>query len=142
MRKTGILMVHLSVTLFTSACGGDDDDGGSSSATTAAAPPVSLTGTVNDHGTASASDDMEVELDDFYFGPTFIRATPGQQFAVALFNEGEADHTFTIDSLGIDEQFAAGERRTTSLTAPPSGVLEFYCKFHRGRGMQGAIFVG
>ncbi len=142
MRKLGILtMVLLSVALLTSACG-DDDDTGSSSSTTAAAPPVSLTGTVNDHGTASASNGMEVELDDFYFGPTFIKATPGQQFSVELFNEGAAPHTFTVDSLSIDEQFAPEDRRTVSLTAPPSGLLEFSCRFHKGRGMQGAIFVG
>ena len=36
--------------------------------------------------------DMEVELDDFYFGPTYIKATPGQQFTVELFNEGGQPH--------------------------------------------------
>ncbi len=140
MRKIGILMVLLSVALLTSACG-DDDDGGSSSATTVA-PPVSLVGTVNDHGTKTASNDMEVELDDFYFGPTFIKATAGQQFTVELFNEGTASHTFTIDGAGIDQQFAPEDKKTVSLTAPTGGVLEFYCRFHKGRGMQGAIFVG
>ncbi|MEA2704418.1 MAG: hypothetical protein QOD63_2363 [Actinomycetota bacterium] len=141
MRKIGILMVLLSVALLTSACG-SDDDGGSSSATTVASPPVSLTGTVNDHGTATASNDMEVELDDFYFGPTFIKATAGQQFTVKLASEGKANHTFTIDSLGIDQQFAPDESKSVSITAPASGTLEFYCRFHKGRGMQGAIFVG
>ena len=142
MRKIGILTtVLLSVALLTSACGSDDDSG-SSSSTTAAAPPVSLTGTVNDHGTASAVNDMEVELDDFYFGPTYIKATAGQQFTVELFNEGAASHTFTIDSLTIDQQFAPDDRKSVSITAPASGTLEFYCRFHKGRGMQGAIFVG
>jgi plastocyanin len=143
MRKIGILMVLLSVGLLMSACGGDDESG-SSSATTAApeAPPVSLTGVVNIHGTANASNKMEVELDDFYFGPTFIKAKAGEKFDVELSNDGKATHTFTIDSLSVDQQFAPGEKKTVSITAPGSGKLEFYCRFHKGRGMQGAVFVG
>lgn len=144
MRKIGILMVLVSVALLTSSCGSSDDSGSATTTTApaATAPPVSLAGTVNDHGTATASNDMEVELDDFYFGPTFIKATAGQQFTVKLASEGKANHTFTIDSLGIDQQFAPDEAKSLSITAPASGVLQFYCRFHRGSGMQGAIFVG
>jgi len=118
---------------------------GSSSSTTKGAdkqgPPVSLAGTTNDHGTQVAKDALEVEADDFYFGPTFIKATAGQRFIIEIKNDGKATHTFTSPALGIDEELAPGATKTITLSAPPSGSVEFHCRFHQGTGMQGALFV-
>ncbi len=103
MRKIVILMAAL--TLFVAGCGDDGDDaaGGSAGTTaTTTGSPVSLPAGTTFHGTADAKDGMELELDNFYFGPTVVEATPGQTFKVELFNEGGAPHTFTIDSLSID----------------------------------------
>ena len=126
----------VTLVLLSAACGGSDD-----SATGGAAPPVSLAGTTNDHGTKTAAPDLEVELDDFYFGPTFMKATAGQTFTVMLKNEGQAVHTFTITALGIDEELLAGETRKVTLTAPQTGNLLVTCRYHQSQGMQGALFV-
>ena len=128
-------MVLAAVVLAATGCGGDDDDGGGSGA-----PPVSLTGQVNDHGTKTATAKMEVELDDFYFGPTFIKATAGQQITLELSNEGKEIHTFTMGS--VDETLQPGEKKTVTITAPQSGSTTFTCKIHVATGMQGAVFVG
>ena len=126
------------VALVTAGCGGDDDDDGA-----AKAPPVSLSGTTNNHGTKTASDSMEVELDDFYFGPTFIKAKAGQKITVELHNEGSTAHTFTTTEAGsVDEEVAPGAKKTVTITAPASGSALFFCRFHRGTGMQGAVFIG
>ena len=123
--------------LLIAGCGGDSKGSASS------APPVSLSGTTNNHGTKTASGSMEVELDDFYFGPTFIKATPGQKITIELSNEGSTDHTFTSTDLGsVDEQLAKGTKKTITITAPASGSALFFCRFHRGSGMQGAVFIG
>jgi plastocyanin len=119
--------------LFLGGCGSDDSED--------SAPPVSLSGPVNDHGTAKAEDDLEIEADDRYFGPTFIEAKAGQKFSVELHNEGSARHTFTSGDLGVDLELPQGDRRTISLTAPASGTVTFYCRFHEGQGMKGAVFV-
>ncbi len=51
---------------------------------------MSLQGEVNDHGTGDVqNDEIEVELDDFYFGPTFVRGAPGETVTVYLTNEGD-----------------------------------------------------
>jgi hypothetical protein len=60
-------------------------------------------------GTADAGGEVEMELDDYYLGPTFLRATPGATVHLELENEGDDTHTFTIDSLDIDQEVAAGE---------------------------------
>ena len=119
--------------LLLTGCGDDDSED--------SAPPVSLVGEVNNHGTAKAEDDLQIEADDVYFGPTYIEAEAGQRFSVELHNEGSARHTFTSDDLGVDLELPPGDRRTISLTAPETGSASFHCRFHEGQGMKGAVFV-
>lgn len=102
---------------------------------------VMLPGTVNIHGTKTATAGMEVELDNFYFGPTFLEASAGQQVRLKLVNEGSVPHTFTIDNAAVDFTLTPGETKEIDVTAPASGFSIFYCQFHRSEGMQGAIFV-
>jgi plastocyanin len=116
------------------ACGGDDDSSSSSGNT------PKLSGSVTDKGTKTVSgSSIEIEADDFYFKPTFVDAKPGTKLTVELNNEGKNTHTFTIDSAKIDQQLDPGKKATVQVTVPSSGNLNFYCRFHRGSGMQGAI---
>jgi plastocyanin len=118
----------------------------SAAATTAAAgtAPVSLPGKVNEHGSATVKDgaSVEIELDDFYFGPTYLTGPAGAKLTVELSNEGQKNHTFTIDSAKIDQEIDPGKKATVQVTLPASGSLAFYCKFHVSGGMQGAFAVG
>ena len=129
--------------------GGDDDDAGGStesgSEESSGTTPVSLDGEVNDHGTETldgATPSLSLEADDFYFGPTFVEAEAGATISIEIENEGDATHTFTVDDQDIDEEIDAGSSVEVEVTAPDSDPLVFYCRFHRGRGMQGAVFIG
>ena len=96
------------------------------------------------HGSAGVegSASFELELDDNYFGPTVLEGEAGQALTLRLHNEGEATHTFTIDG-AVDEELAPGtEDVTADVTFPEDGALVFYCRFHRGGGMLGALSVG
>ena len=131
-----LLVILATIVLSAAACGGSDEKTGGGGS-----PPVSLAGTTNDHGTATATSVLAMELDDFYFGPTFVSATAGQAFTLELENEGREPHTFTSTALGIDEQLEPGQKRTIRVTAPQSGVALVICRLHQSQGMQGAIFV-
>ena len=68
-----------------------------SSASNAAAP-VSLPGQTTNKGTGDAtSGKIELEADDFYFNPTFIKVTPGSTVTLTLKNEGSVQHTTTFN---------------------------------------------
>jgi plastocyanin len=111
-----------------------------SEGTTAGSAPVALEGEVNNKGTKEVSDEVELELDDYYFEPTFLKAQPGATIKVELENEGDDTHTFTIDSLGIDQEVAPGDTAEVDVTLPQEGAVRFYCRFHGNMGMQGAFF--
>ena len=132
------------------ACGGSS---GSSKASTtggsdkaaATTAPVALTGKVTAHSSKDlagqgATPKLEIEADDFYFAPTFIKVTPGATVTVELKNEGKAEHTFTIDALGIDEDLKPDQKATVRVKIPQGGMLQFHCTFHEAMGMQGAFY--
>ena len=96
----------------------------------------------NDHGSKSVSGSTEVELDNYYFKPTVLKGKPGSELTLELKNEGSVEHNFTIDSQGIDKDLKAGQDAKVSVTIPKSGVISFYCKYHKGRGMAGALTGG
>jgi plastocyanin len=132
MRKLFVLAI--AAALLLAACGGDDDSGSASKA------PVQLSGKVNDKGTKTVSgSSIELEADDFYFSPTFIEAKPGAKVSLEIKNEGSATHNFSIDSANISKDITPDGKATVEVTVPASGSLNFYCKFHKASGMQGAI---
>jgi len=93
----------------------------------------------NDHGSKSASGETKVELDDYYFEPTVLKGSPGQKVTLELENEGSAEHTFTVDSQGVDQELQPGDDAKVTVTIPKSGAISFYCKFHKSEGMAGAL---
>ena len=97
----------------------------------------------NDHGTKAVEDSgkTEVEMDDFYFEPTVLEGKPGEKVELELKNEGDTLHTFTIDSQSVDKELGPGEEAEVEVTIPKSGVVSFYCKFHKSEGMAGALAV-
>jgi plastocyanin len=150
MRKVlATTAVTAGIVLAVAAC---SDSGSSSSSTTtkakeqAAAALVKLPGKTNNKGTKDlstkgASTSTEVEQDDYYFEPTFMKVAPGQKVTLELHNEGKATHTFTSTQLGVDKEVAPDSKATVTVTMPMSGTATFFCRFHQSLGMQGAFVV-
>jgi plastocyanin len=105
-------------------------------------PPVKLDGKVTNKGTKTVKGGaIEVEADDFYFKPTFIKAKKGTTVKVTIKNDGNTDHTFTADDGTFDETISPGDETTVNVTLPTNGKpLAFHCDFHGDMGMKGAFF--
>jgi plastocyanin len=136
-----ILILIGAAALVTVGCGSGSSSTTASASNGSGTQPVSLPGTTNDHGTKSPSgNEIEVEMDDFYFNPTFVKGTPGQTLTVHLKNEGKNAHTFTSSALGVDKTVQPEQTADVQVTLPQSGASEYHCSFHQGSGMQGAFF--
>src|SRR5439155_12059897 len=126
-RSFAIFAVLAIVAAFgATACGGSDEEKTTPQGTT--------------QGTTSGA--VSLEQDDFYFQPTTLSGEAGKPLQVALKNEGKTSHTFTIDSLNIDQTVKPDETMTVTVTPKAGGDLPFYCRFHKAsNGMQGTITV-
>ena len=70
-----------------------------------------------------------------------IQGKAGQKVTLELKNEGKVEHSFVIDSQNIDQTIQPGKDAKVTVTIPASGAVSFYCKFHKGEGMAGALAV-
>lgn len=105
-------------------------------------PPVQLDGDVTDKGVGKVKGGVaKLVADDFFFRKTFVKGKAGSRVAVTVTNEGSATHTFTIDAQDVDETLQPGDSIDVDVKIPANGKpANFYCRFHVGSGMQGALF--
>jgi YVTN family beta-propeller protein len=98
----------------------------------------------NDHGTVDVrgKDEIDVEADDDYFEPTFLRGAPGQTLKLVVENESSSLHNVSIPGLGVDTNVPPHASAEIELTFPQAGSAPFFCKFHTALGMNGALLVG
>jgi plastocyanin len=131
------IVLGIASIVLVASCGGGDDESSEGGTTTVG--DVSA----NNHGAKDVSGEskVEVELDDDYFEPTVLEGTPGQRITLELKNEGGSEHNLTIGELMIDQDVEPGDEAEVEVTFPDSGILTFFCKYHRGQGMAGAFRV-
>lgn len=150
MRRSALIVVVLALGLVPLVVGCGSSSSSSTTAESGGGGGESEGGTTtvaglqaNDHGTKSveSSGKTEVELDDFYFEPTVLEGTPGEKVTLELENEGKSEHSFTVDSQGIDKDIEPGDEGEVTVTIPKSGAISFYCKYHKSSGMAGALAV-
>ncbi|HZA20907.1 MAG TPA: cupredoxin domain-containing protein [Actinomycetota bacterium] len=105
-RGAGVALV--AIALILGACGGDDDGGG-------------------DGG--GGSETLDVTARDFEFAETSLSVPAGEEVEVQFTNEGEAEHSFTVEDLEVEVEADGGESATTTFTAD-AGTYEFHCEYH------------
>ena len=106
--------------------------------------PVALSGTVNNHGSKALSGmttTLGLEQDSYYFEPTFVKAVSGAHVTVTLKNTSKVEHNFSITALGVSKDVEAGKTETVTVTLPTgTAPVDFFCKYHKSLGMQGAFY--
>ncbi len=80
-----------------------------------------------------------VEAGEYFFGPTVLTGAAALDRDVEVRNVGSVRHNITFPELGIDQDLEPGGGATLALTFPEAGSMVFFCKFHRERGMLGAL---
>jgi plastocyanin len=133
------------------ACSSGSGASGSTSPTPSA--PVATTGSAsgtcpasaglpantNIHGAVAASgNQFSIEAGDFFFSPTCLTKVPGGTVTLTVHNSGVTLHNVSIPSLRIDMDMASGQTITVKVKMG-SAPQVYFCKYHRGAGMLGAL---
>ena len=84
---------------------------------------------------------MEVQLNDDYFYPETITIPSGKTITLILKNEGQKEHTFTVEKLGIDAEVQPGKEKTITVKPQNPGTYELICRYHFNSGMVGKVIV-
>jgi plastocyanin len=128
--------------------GGATTGGSSASPSEGGGKTITLDGQpANDHGSqdVSGKSDISLELDnegnEYYFSPTVLKGTAGQQVTIELENQGDTEHNFTLSDQGVNQNVDPGKKVEVTVTFPNSGTLVFACAFHAALGMRGALEV-
>jgi plastocyanin len=85
---------------------------------------------------------LDLEADDYYFAPAFLRGEPSQKLALEIENESGTLHNISLPEQHIDKDIPPKGKVQVDVTIPPSGVVHFFCKFHGALGMNGELLAG
>ena len=84
---------------------------------------------------------MEVQLNDDFFNPETITIPSGKTTTLILKNEGQKEHTFTVEKLGIDAEVQPGKEKTITVKPQNPCTYELICRYHFNSGMVGKVIV-
>jgi plastocyanin len=138
----------IAIALMTGCGGGSGGGGSEGSNSSGGGGTITLEGTpANDHGTTQVTgDSVAVELGDYYFEPTILVGKPGAKVKLELTNNGELEHNINADvaqvgaAVPLDQDVrSGGGKETVEVKFPDTGQLVFFCKYHEGDGMVGAL---
>jgi plastocyanin len=138
----------LGALLALAACGGSSTAGGP-------APPAGSVGgnagaghcpataglpaSVSDHGVVAATGgQLAIAAGDFFFSPTCETGVAAGTVTLTVRNTGQALHNVSIPAQHIDMDVAPGQTITVRVRMG-SAPLVYFCKYHRGSGMLGAL---
>src|SRR5712692_8441613 len=143
-------LLTIVVLLGVTSCGSGGASSGTSSTPTA---PVATTATTvgtcptsaglptntNIHGTAAASgSQLSIEASDFFFSPTCMTSVSGGTVTLTVHNAGVVLHNVSIPSLHIDMDMAPGQTIIAHVKMGKTPLV-YFCKYHVGAGMLGAL---
>jgi cytochrome c oxidase subunit II len=123
-RRLAATLAIVALTAF--ACGSEETQNGSDSS----------------EAGGGSSEQIAIVASDFEFDTSKVEVEPGSTTAIDLQNEGEAEHSFTVEELDVEVEAEGGESATGNLEAPDEDVTyEFFCEYHPDQ-MRGTLVVG
>ena len=151
-RGTGALALAVAVLPIAvlGACGSSSKSSKAASTTTTATGAATTAGgpetTTLDgrqvvvRGRQSVTGTAAIEIDDNYYTPNLLTATPGSTVTINLQSKAAGIHNLSVPGQSVDVDVPAGMSASAKVTVPANGQLIFYCKFHRDEsGMVGAF---
>ena len=90
---------------------------------------------------ATATTDVALRVDDYFFEPRVIQGRAGQRLRLQIDNAASTLHNLSAPRLGFDRDLPPKSRVEIDVMVPLSGPIEFFCKFHGPLGQRGQLLV-
>lgn len=81
-----------------------------------------------------------VNLVNYSFSPSTLKLKAGEKVTITAVNKGTTAHTFTLPGVVDTGAIQPGQSKTVSFTVP-STTVQFFCQFHKSKGMVGRLVV-
>jgi plastocyanin len=85
---------------------------------------------------------VTLDAQNFRFSPALVTARPGDVVMVTVNNKDSYDHNFSIAELKVNKDIPKGTSASVTFTATGSTNLQFFCEYHRSKGMVGSLGLG
>jgi plastocyanin len=119
--RIGAVSIGLILVLGGSACSNDNGGGGADTA-----------------GPADSGGELGIAAQDFQFSPTSL-SVPSGESTITVTNEGEVEHSFTLDDDSVSEDVEPGG--SVDVTVDITEDAGFHCEYHPDT-MTGTLSVG
>ena len=143
MLRARIIVTGALVILTSAACGSGSSSGGP---TAKSQSEGGSSGTIaglkaNNHGQqdVTGKSAVTIEADNYYFQPSVLKGTAGQKITLTIDNGSSTEHNFSVGAQNINKDVSSHAKVTATVTFPSSGVLSFYCSYHKSQGMVGGL---
>lgn len=121
--QKGLLLLFISlISMSMIACSGGGESSDDPTSQPAPAPPV-------ESSSGGISVKMVGKTGEYKYEPAVFKFKSGETVTFTLISDSEL-HTFTVESLGVDESVAANEKHTFSITFNTAGEFKVVCIPH------------
>jgi plastocyanin len=132
MRRTAIL---IGLTMLAAACGG----GGGGSNQSPSRSASSTGGSTANCADLSSGPVFTLIQQNIAFHPKCLKVKSAQ--SIKIVNQDSVLHNFTITGTQVDVDIQPGTTFHGESAGLAPGTYQFFCKFHKARGMTGTIVV-
>jgi plastocyanin len=111
---------------------------GSSSGGASSTPSAGTAAACPGNASPATGSTITITAADFCFMPATLNLDAGKEVKVTFVNAGTAEHNLTVGSTDVGEG-EAGKTQTFTFTPTGSGAVQFFCKYHKDKGMIGTV---
>lgn len=143
MRRIRTVAPLAALVLALAACGSSGSSGGPSSVGSGSDGNTIAGLHANNHGTADVTGktSVDIQANNYNFTPSVLKGAPGQQITLHVVNATGTEHNVSIDAQKVNDDIDGHENADVKVTMPASGVLAFWCEYHKSLGMVGGLLV-
>jgi plastocyanin len=131
-RRLFTVLAAPALVMALAACGSSGTDAGGTPS------PGTAAGGCPGNASPQSGATITITVANYCFMPATLNLDAGKEVKVTFINAGTAEHNLTVGGTDVGEA-AAGTTATFTFTPTGSGTVQYFCKYHKDKGMVGTV---